>query len=219
MQAGQRLDGTPISDARASDNENGTSSPYFYTIALVAHGASLSSLLHVLAPYFTLAKGVNPSRLWNCSITELVVGLEDDEWQDVPDDRGTELARGFGKPDAKRWKIKPPQLLGDASRSHRSKSKVRRLVAKLKGENEDQNGSETEDTDKTSDVYPIFVNRWAGKCRVERGSRCIGHSYLHCSRFSQFRVHRYPTSILRRQGQRRHGLHHRTGRQQKCQRR
>lgn len=181
VQAGQRLDGSPISVGGTSNNEASSSSPYFYTVALVAHGASLSSLLHVLAPYSTLAEGVKSSRLWNCSITELVVGLEDEEWQDVPDERESDSARGFSRPDPKRWTIKPPQLLGNASRSHRSESKIRRLMAKLKGEKQHQNGSETENTEKVSDLYPILITRWAGECRVETARRCRAHLHA-CSR-------------------------------------
>lgn len=45
------------------------------TACIVAHGASLSSLLGCLTEYSALEEGVKPSRLWNCSVTELLVPL------------------------------------------------------------------------------------------------------------------------------------------------
>lgn len=46
------------------------------TALVVAHGASLSSLLGCISEYAVREEGVSPSRLWNCSITELLVPLE-----------------------------------------------------------------------------------------------------------------------------------------------
>lgn len=81
---------------------------YHKTIALVGHGAALSSLLNVLSSYAGLAQGVKASRLWNCSITEVLVGLdEESEWEDIPTTPAATTASW------KNWKVKPPHLIGD----------------------------------------------------------------------------------------------------------
>jgi hypothetical protein len=71
------------------------------TVLLVGHGAALSALLEVLTPYALLEPGVQPSRLWNCSITEMAVFL--------PRLHPSETTPGESA--APSWKVKPTHVL------------------------------------------------------------------------------------------------------------
>ncbi|PWN19082.1 phosphoglycerate mutase-like protein [Microstroma glucosiphilum] len=74
------------------------------TVLLVGHGAALSALLEVLTPYALLEPGVQPSRLWNCSITEMAVFLP----------RLHAARTSNGESSASSWKVKPTHLLREA---------------------------------------------------------------------------------------------------------
>lgn len=158
-----------VRDGNTCGDKNSSPPPYDRTVALVAHGAALSSLLNVLSSYAAMAEGVNPSRLWNCSITEVIVGLDDGdgEWQDVDEADAkttTTTATSAGsRASLKHWKIKPPHLIGDLSRrSSHTSTRLQRLVDIVAGK-ASQNAS-SNGTSQSGDSYPILITRWAGEC-------------------------------------------------------
>ncbi|CAO1613812.1 unnamed protein product [Sympodiomycopsis kandeliae] len=140
VKRGHSLDGTPSMPPQTKQGRT----TFFRTVAIVGHGAALSSLLNVLSNYSTLARGVQPSRLWNCSITEIVVGIEsssEQEWEDIPEGNGAGPSVAQ-KVNFKQWQIKPPHLIGDRS-------------------NVSQQTQHSSTKDSRQDVYPILINRWA----------------------------------------------------------
>lgn len=87
-------------EAQQSGQEQGET--HIKTVLLVGHGAALSALLEVLTPYAMLEPGVQPSRLWNCSITEMAVFL--------PKLPSVEATNGNLAASAT-WKVKPMHVL------------------------------------------------------------------------------------------------------------
>lgn len=149
-EAGRQSSSSSVANGNNSNGKSGKTR----TIVVVGHGASLSCLLNVVAAQgYEMAEGVRPSRLWNCSITELLVTLkpststQEEQWEDVDPSK-------------------------DRSPSNGS-SKLGKLRDTLLPRRTSQNGSSLP-TSPTSPSFALFsrsvlVTRWADTRHLEEG--------------------------------------------------
>ncbi|EPQ26857.1 uncharacterized protein PFL1_05492 [Pseudozyma flocculosa PF-1] len=104
------------------------------TVLLVSHGAAISALLGevlVSGQYVELAQGVQPSRLWNCSITEILVPTIPDRRSasSSSDQEPAKIASAGDPARRKQWTIRPSHLNVQGAQFMREYRALRRLLA------------------------------------------------------------------------------------------